>query len=65
MPTFRRSMLSVNSGAEDGDMFLRNVAIDLQIHKAPKPKTSTSTFLRLLLICVKLEYCVKLLLVIE
>jgi hypothetical protein len=29
---------------ENGDiMFLRNVGIDLQIHTAPKPKTSTTT----------------------
>jgi hypothetical protein len=50
MPTFRRNMLSLSSGVEgisapeDGDsMFLRNVGIDLQIHTASKPKTSTTT----------------------
>jgi hypothetical protein len=34
----------VSSSPEDGDsMFLRNVSIDLQIHTAPKPKTSAET----------------------
>jgi hypothetical protein len=28
---------------ENGYMFLRNVGIDLQIHMAPKPNTSTTT----------------------
>jgi hypothetical protein len=32
----------VTSAPEDGDMFLRNVGIDLQIHTAPKPETSTT-----------------------
>jgi hypothetical protein len=33
----------VLSGMELNLMFLRNVGIDLQIHTAPKPKTSTTT----------------------
>jgi hypothetical protein len=34
----------VTSSPEDGDsMFLGNVGIDLQIHTAPKLKTSTTT----------------------
>jgi hypothetical protein len=44
MPTFRKKMLSpyLTPGVED-NMVLLKVGMDLQIHTAPKPETSTTS----------------------
>jgi hypothetical protein len=45
MQALRLPALPLQPPAGGDSMFLRNVGIDLQIHKAPEPKTSTSYLL--------------------
>jgi hypothetical protein len=48
-------ILSPSSAPEDGNsMFLRKVGFDLEIHRAPNPKTSSATYKTVfcILICV-------------